>query len=132
MLPRNSDDTLPMILSVSHIHVYHAYAGRDNSRTCYYARPSFQARTKRKGKYSFLSCSADHEQDKQPSYPVDTYCATSEQHTYRHACMHTYIQDQCEWHKMTRMAGPDCAGMCNLINIHTTTYYIHTYIHLTN
>ena len=27
---------------------------------------------------------------------------------------------------MTRMAGPDCAVMCNLINIHT---YIRTYIH---
>ena len=27
---------------------------------------------------------------------------------------------------MTRMTGPDCAVMCNLINIHT---YIHTYIH---
>ena len=25
---------------------------------------------------------------------------------------------------MTRMTGPDCAVMCNLINIHT---YIHTY-----
>ena len=48
--------------------------------------------------------------------------------------IHTYIQvslippweDQCEWHRMTRMTGPDCAVMCNLINIHT---YIHTYIH---
>ena len=28
--------------------------------------------------------------------------------------------------KKTRMTGPDCAVMCNLINIHT---YIHTYIH---
>ena len=27
---------------------------------------------------------------------------------------------------MTRMTRPDCAVMCNLINIHT---YIHTYIH---
>ena len=27
---------------------------------------------------------------------------------------------------MTRMTGPDCAVMCNLINIHT---YIHTYIY---
>ena len=35
---------------------------------------------------------------------------------------------QCEWHRMTRMTGPDCVVMCNLINkyIHT---YIHTYIH---
>ena len=27
-------------------------------------------------------------------------------------------EDQCEWHRMTRMTGPDCAVMCNLINIH--------------
>ena len=27
---------------------------------------------------------------------------------------------------MTRMTRPDCAVMCNLINIHT---YIHTYMH---
>ena len=27
---------------------------------------------------------------------------------------------------MTRMTGPDCAVICNLINMHT---YIHTYIH---
>ena len=32
-------------------------------------------------------------------------------------------EDQCEWHRMTRMTGPDCAVMCNLINIHI---YIHT------
>ena len=36
--------------------------------------------------------------------------------------IHTYIQ--CEWHRMTRMTGPDCVVMCNLINT-----YIHTYIH---
>ena len=39
-------------------------------------------------------------------------------HTY--LCVHTSPwEDQCEWHRMTRMAGPDCAVMCNLINIHT-------------
>ena len=27
-------------------------------------------------------------------------------------------EDQCEWHRMTRMTGPDCVVMCNLINIH--------------
>ena len=27
---------------------------------------------------------------------------------------------------MNKMTGPDCAVMCNLINIHT---YIHTHIH---
>ena len=46
--------------------------------------------------------------------------------------IHTYIslippwEYQCEWHRITRMTGPDCAVMCNLINIHTD---IHTYIH---
>ena len=30
-------------------------------------------------------------------------------------------EDQCEWHRMTRMTGPDCAVMCNLINTHTHT-----------
>ena len=29
---------------------------------------------------------------------------------------------------MTRMTGPDCAVMCNLINIHTYIHNIHTYI----
>ena len=29
---------------------------------------------------------------------------------------------------MTRMTGPDCAVMCNLINIHTY-FEVHTYIH---
>ena len=33
--------------------------------------------------------------------------------------IHTYIH--CEWHRMTRMTGPDCVVMCNLINT-----YIHT------
>ena len=28
---------------------------------------------------------------------------------------------QCEWHRMTRMTGPDCAAMCNLINTRTHT-----------
>ena len=41
--------------------------------------------------------------------------------------IHTYMEDQCEWHRMTRMTGSDCAVMCNLIKIHT---YIHTYIHI--
>ena len=38
---------------------------------------------------------------------------------------HTEIppwEDQCEWHRMTRMTGPDCAVMCNLINTHTHTH----------
>ena len=38
-------------------------------------------------------------------------------------------EDQCEWHRMTRMTGPDCAVMCNLISIHTYIYvdYIHMF-----
>ena len=35
-------------------------------------------------------------------------------------------EDQCEWHRMTRMTGPDCVVMCNLINTHTHT---HTHTH---
>ena len=64
-------------------------------------------------------CSADHEQDWEP-YPVDPYSALCDDYTY----IHTW-EDQREWHRMTRMTRPDCAVMCNLINIHT---YIHTYI----
>ena len=45
-------------------------------------------------------------------------------HTYIHTevFVTSYI-GQCVWHIMTRMTGPDCAVMCNLINIHT---YNHT------
>ena len=31
-------------------------------------------------------------------------------------------EDLCEWHRMTRMTGSDCAVMCNLINTHTHTH----------
>ena len=41
----------------------------------------------------------------------------------QNSCRRPPWEDQCEWHRMTRMTGPDCAVMCNLINIHT---YIHT------
>ena len=37
-------------------------------------------------------------------------------------------EDQCEWHRMTRMTGPDCVVMCNLINTHTHTH-THTHKH---
>ena len=48
-------------------------------------------------------------------------------HTHIHTYIHTYPwEDQCEWHRMTRMTGPDRAVMCNLININA---YIHKYIH---
>ena len=36
-------------------------------------------------------------------------------------------KDQCEWHRMTSMTGPDYAVVCNLIDIHASTrtqYYI--------
>ena len=36
-------------------------------------------------------------------------------------------EDQCEWHRMTRMTGPDCVVMCNLINTHTHTLINHVY-----
>ena len=38
---------------------------------------------------------------------------------------HTW-EDQCEWHRMTRMTRPDCAVMCNLINTHTHTHTLET------
>ena len=49
-------------------------------------------------------------------------------HTYIHTYIRTYNpwEDQCEWHRMTRITGPECVVMCNLRNIHT---YIHAYIH---
>ena len=31
-------------------------------------------------------------------------------------------EDQCEWHRMTRMPGPDCAFMSNLINTYTQAH----------
>ena len=45
-------------------------------------------------------------------------------YTHIHTYIHTPREDQCEWHRMTRMTGPDCVVRCNLINT-----YIHTYIH---
>ena len=48
-------------------------------------------------------------------------------HIGRKAKTHTQValippwEDQCEWHRMTRMTRPDCAVMCNLINTHTDT-----------
>ena len=48
---------------------------------------------------------------------------------YTHTHTHTHTvslipprEDQCEWHRMTRMTGPDCVVMCNLINTHTHTH----------
>ena len=33
--------------------------------------------------------------------------------------LNTLWEDQYEWHIITRMAGPDCTVMSNLINTHT-------------
>ena len=42
-------------------------------------------------------------------------------------------EDQCEWHRMTRMTGPDCAVMCNLIDTHKHTYkHTHKHTHTRN
>ena len=46
-------------------------------------------------------------------------------HTHAHSLIPPW-GDQCEWHRMTRMTGSDCAVMCNLINLHTHT---HTHTH---
>ena len=90
------------------------------------SRDQILRRERRQGNIHF-PCLADHEQDWQP-YPVDPYSAIiCDDHTYIHTCIHTSLippwEDQCEWHRMTRMTGPDWTVMCNLINIHT---YIHT------
>ena len=60
---------------------------------------------------------------------IHTYIHTYIINTYVRTYIHTYIprEDQYEWHRMTRMTGPDCVVMCNLINT-----YIHTYIHTLN
>ena len=56
---------------------------------------------------------------------------THTQHTYNTHTTHIHTslipprEDQCEWHRMTRMTGPDCVVMCNLINTHTHTQQTH-------
>ena len=44
-------------------------------------------------------------------------------HTHTHTSLIPPGEDQREWHRMTRMTGPDCAVMCILMNAH-----IHTHI----
>ena len=40
-------------------------------------------------------------------------------HTHTQVSLIPPREGQCEWHRTTRMTGPDCAVMCNLINTHT-------------
>ena len=35
-------------------------------------------------------------------------------------------EDQCEWHRLTRMTEPGCAVICSLINSNTNTHHIDT------
>ena len=44
-------------------------------------------------------------------------------HTHTQVSLIPPWEDQCEWHRMTRMTRPDCAVMCNLINTHTHTHH---------
>ena len=59
--------------------------------------------------------------------------------THKHARIPPW-EDQCEWHRMAKMTGPDCTVMCNnLINTHTDraglrgcvqfNKYTHTHTH---
>ena len=61
--------------------------------------------------------------ERQTQTQTQTHTQTHRQ-TDRHThTQHTHIppwEDQCEWHRMTRMTGPDCGVMCNSI-IHTHT-----------
>ena len=41
---------------------------------------------------------------------------TGKYFTYIHTSLIPPREDQREWHRMTRMTGPDCVVMCNLIN----------------
>ena len=56
-------------------------------------------------------------------------CNLINTHTHTHTHTHTTLippwEDQCEWHGMTRMTGPDCAVMCSFINTHTHTQGYH-------
>ena len=50
----------------------------------------------------------------------------------KYTYIHRYIHTTSEWHRMTRMTGPDCVVRCKLINTYIHRYidtYIDTYIH---
>ena len=42
-------------------------------------------------------------------------------YTHTHTPLIPPWEDPCEWHRITRMTGPDCAVMVNFINTHTHT-----------
>ena len=81
-----------------------------------------------------LNPSHEKNQDKHRRRKVEKSCVTpavtSTSLTYRINGMKTHTthippwEDQCEWHRMTRMTGPDCAVMCNLINTHTQRHRV--------
>ena len=48
-------------------------------------------------------------------------CNSINTHTHTPVSLIPPWEDQCEWHRMTRMTRPDCAVMCNLINTYTHT-----------
>ena len=52
------------------------------------------------------------------NWPELRSCEQLNQNTHTH--IHTQ-EDQCEWHRMARMTGPDCAVMRNFIDTHTRT-----------
>ena len=69
-----------------------------------------------------VSCPANKVPNWQPRIllcMVEARLTNMNKHTHTHT--HTPWEDQCEWHRMTRMTGPDCVVMCNFINTHTHT-----------
>ena len=78
-----------------------------------------------------FSCPADHVL--LPDWPPRIFLGmvearsvnVNEKNIHTHTHTHTW-EDQCEWHRMTRMTEPDCAVMCNLINTHHTHTHTHT------
>ena len=58
--------------------------------------------------------------------PDPTASIVKNKHTHKraHTHAHTHLvnppwEDQSEWHGMTRMTGPSCVAMCNLIKYYT-------------
>ena len=51
-------------------------------------------------------------------------CNLIDTHSHTHSSIYSPLEDQCEWHRMTRMTGPDCADMCNI------NKYTHAHTHM--